>query len=1752
MLIRLREEGRAATREEQAVLVRYVGWGGLPQAFDARNNEWAAAYRELIDVFRQMPEGEYEKARRSTQDAHFTSQTVISGIYQGLERMGFSGGHVLEPAAGIGNFIGLMPQAMRQNSTFHAVELDPVTADILKHLYPDAHCLNKGFHEVPPPLCDAVVMNPPFGNQQIWDRTGSVAGDKLNAHNLSIHNYFALKSIRNLRAGGVMGMVISRYFMDRHNSLARELIAKEAHFLGAIRLPNTAFRRNALTDVTTDVVFFQKAMPGEEPNQDWVETGTVKDRETGEDITINQYFVDHPEQMIGRMAISNKMFRESVDCIASPADGNLADAIAQRLHALPENIYRTRAELGIPGNVIEDSDKPRLDLEHVMVGGFFVTPDDRLAVRKADVFDRHDYEYHKLKNKAEEVRIRGMLKICQAARELQRAEQNEYMTDEDLVPLRARLNEVYDAFVSKQGYLNSQVNKNAIGTDPNAAFLQSLERDYDKGISRETARKHGVEPREQSAKKMPIFTRRVNAPRRVVTHVDNAKEALLVSMNEKGCVDLDYMARLYGNKSEEEILQELQGRIYLNPENKQWEIADLYLTGNVKHKLKMAEQHAQQDPAYAQNVAALQAVQPADIDPVDISIQLGSTWVPDRVVNQFVGHLLGEFRREIAYHPEIGKWVCNIPKWGGDYTANTSTWGTEDYPASRLIEAILTNKPIEVVREVMEGAEKVKRKDVEATVAANQKADEIRQAFLDWVWEDKDRRELLAAIYNERFNTNVPARYDGSHLELPGTSIDITLRPHQKDAIWRGVQDGTALFDHVVGAGKTMVCIGTAMESKRLGLMKKPMIVVPNHLLEQWKSDFYTLYPGANVLVAEKKDFEGKNRERLFGRIANGDWDAVVVAHSSFKMIGMPPHVEEGILKTEEENIINAINLARGSDISVKELEKQHDRIRARLRKLAETGKKDRSTTFVDLGVDALFVDEAHEFKNLAYATTMDRIAGLGNKNGSQRAFDLFIKCRYLQMKNNGRGVFFATGTPISNTIAELYTMQKYLQYDDMERRGILNFDAWASTFGAVVTGWELDATGVNYRLNRRFAKFQNVPELTAMYRTFADVVSRADLDRQAEEQGTRFPVPKLKGGKPENIVVERSTQQANFMGVQVPVLNADGEPLRGRDGIVIKNWNRGSIIYRMENLPNDPREDNPLKITNEARKAGLDYRLIDPNAPDDPDSKVNVMVENIYQIWKEWEEQRGTQLVFCDLSTPKLKKAAPALKPEIAQEEAQEGVQEDLQEDDAQKQEEDDGEVISMDELLAAHGSGEFSVYDDIKAKLIARGVPEEEVRFIHEAKTDLQKQKLFDQMNRGEVRILLGSTMKMGAGMNVQKRLVALHHADAPWRPSDLEQREGRILRQGNLFYKEDPDGFEVRILRYATQQTYDARMWQTIEIKANAIDQFRKGDSLQRVIEDVTSEAANAAEMKAASTGNPLIFMQVQISSELKKMEALLSNHKRQQHRLENRAEWLSKADDRMNASVRQWSQEIELRNSATTEEFRFETPDGKVYGKDERESVLSKVQHAMLEAASSWRLGGRAAVVDVGRWRGFDIQASASHKELQFLLRGASGTTYSPANLHYNADDKFSLSGFTSRLDHFMNSFEKWRDEAKAKGAAEREEYVKVAAAVGQPFPQQARLDMLREDNRIVIAELKKMQDDADYVSTWTPKSLASEHKETPAPKPEEQPQQAKLDTSVISVTNYSAAEDESIKVEVPPTLPEQPQQAHNQPQPAFTP
>lgn len=1725
-----------ATLEDQKRLVKYIGWGAMPQAFDHDNEKWHSEYQELKALLSQS---EYEAARRSTQDAHYTSEEIINGIYAGLEQLGFDGpAEMLEPSAGIGHFLGLLPEKWRDNISATAIELDPTTADIGRFLYPDTHFIENGFQnvQIPNGKFDLAIGNPPFGNQHVFDAARKDI-------DFSIHNYFIAKSINTLRDGGIAAFVVSRYFLDAQDQSARQYISERANLLGAIRLPNTAFKENAGTEVTTDIVFFQKTSTPE-LNPRWVHTGLIpinidiepnfsKSQEpwgfyrlntkTGDrdssynepfgwgleteaatlvelltqsnpeykycyefvseqdyadneaeiydlivkesSIHINQYFIDNPYQMIGEMSRTQNMYRNSADLLPLSDFAGFPTEICRRLSVLPEGIYQPRLE-----QEQENTEVSEENLEacrQVKVFSYFMLQDGQIGRRMENVLDEPTYEVHQPANAIATERIKGMIAIRDTLAHLISEEQKADTIDLDLDSIRADLNRLYDGFVKKHGYISSQGNRLAMRDDAQYPLLTALEKKYDPGISAATAKKEDKAQKPPSAEKADILNHRVLGPKKEITHVDTSEEALIVSLNEKGIPDLSYMEWLT-DKSQDDIISDLKGRMYLNPAGGQWEIADKYLTGNVKVKLKAAQEAAADNPQFDENVTALMDVQPPDLEPVDISVQFGSTWLPPKVMQDFAVHLFGTDRvlPEINYSPVIGKWAYEIQGWAIDRTLRLDTWGTEKFSADSVFTALLENTQIRVNKPVGRNDKNqiIYKVDEEATAAAQQKGEEMRQAFQDWIWSDPERRDALAALYNERFNADVARHYNGKDLEMPGMSLDITLQPHQKDAIWRGIQDGTALFDHPVGAGKTYVCIGTMMRMQQLGLIKKPMITVPNHLVGQWKDSFHHMYPQANLLVADKRDFQPDNRQAFFSKIATGDWDAVIVPHSSFGKINLPEQELDDIYREQVNELVDAIEYAKqgggGTRNLVKLMEKERDRLQAQMERKFDSETKDKAVSFADLGVDTLLVDESQAFKNLAIKTSLHGVAGLGNLEGSNKAAHMHMITRYIQRNNNGRGVFHATGTPLSNTLAEMFTLQRYMQYEELQAKGLHYFDAWATTFGDITNGYELDATGMSYKIVQRFAKFQNVPELTHMYRSFADVITREEI--LANNQGVSL-TPKIKGGKPQNIVVQRSELQADYMGQQIPTTNPEtGEPALDDEGFPIYKWTPGSIIDRMENLPGDASIDNPLVITSDAKKAALDFRLIDPSAPDYEGSKINVCVDKIFNIWKAWETDRGAQLVFCDMSTPKFndKQHAETISP--------------------------DEVIITPEEISYQLKDSRFCVYDDVKAKLIAKGVPENEIRYIHEAKTDIQKSKLFEDVREGRVRVLIGSTEKMGAGTNVQNRLVALHHLDAPWRPSDLEQREGRIIRQGNELFARDPENFEIEIFRYATEQTYDARMWQTIEKKAEGIELFRQGDGVTRIIEDVAgSEAANAAEMKAAASGNELIFTQVQIQSELRKMESIYRNFTRSQHQLESRVARLQTVPEKTVRECERWSQEIALRDKNTTSAGNYFVMNGKIYGESHRQQLANELLSAIKKADLN-----PTQVFPIGKYRGFDISLQSKSGQRLFRVSGVDTgkSFYQPSNLTYTYQDNFSITGFVQKLDNFMNKFEDFITHAKLKNEKALQEYKIGKENLGKSFNREPLLKALRQDHIEVLRELNLTRKNPKYKSKWKPRSL----------------------------------------------------------------
>lgn len=1446
----IQTESRPATRSEQDILARWAGWGGLRQAFPREDGSVAKGWEKEAQQLKELltPE-EYRAAESSTRNAHYTSTEVVNAIWDIAKRLGFEGGNVLEPSVGAGNFIALMPADARAASKITGVELDSITGGISKALYPSANIqAPMGFEKltVPDGYFDLAVGNPPFGSEKVYDK------NRPDISKFSIHNFFFAKSVEALRPGGLLTMVVTNRFLDGPQA-PRAHLAKRAELVGAIRLPNTAFQ-NAGTEVTTDIVVLRKLAEGEKANTAWVETRQYADKD-GKKVPLNRYFIDNPDMMLGDFGAYGTMYGPDEPALVARPGQDIAADLKSAIARLPEAIAAPQAKeiATAPETVVEG-------VKDAPIGSAFIAEDGTVHQRLQDHIGEPRSKPVEFTSETAKERVSGMVRIRDAFSRLRRAQINEQATNSQVEALRERLNKVYDAFVKKHGPVNAEANKRLFRDDPTWPQISALEKNFDKGISAAMAQKTGEKARAPSADKEAIFSKRTQTPYAKPETAQTAKDALATVLNERGRVDLDAISKLYG-QPKNRIIAELGPLLFKTPAGT-YQTADEYLSGNVKKKLAEAERALEADPEMARNVAALRDVQPADIEPVDIDVKAGAPWVPPEDVADFVQHISESSSKPAPYYSALNaKWdVGSI-----NPTAAASTlWGTSRAGVGAVLSAALNGQTITITDRYSDGSSRVNE---EETAAANDKVERVKQEWNRWIWNDDARREKLARLYNDTFNTDVLRVYDGTHLTLPGKVSDdiITLRPHQKNFVWRALQSTTALADHVVGAGKTFSAITAAMEMRRMGVANKPLFVVPNHLVGQWAADFVKLYPGAKVLAATKRDFEKENRKRLMARIATGDWDAVIVAHSSFERIGVDPEFEARFISDQVwdlEASITALRAKSGDKTrNVAQLTKWRDNLKAKLERLLDAGRKDDGLYFDETGVDALFVDEQHEFKNLAYATSMNRVAGLGNPGGSMKASDLFMKSRYI-LERGGRFVSL-TGTPLSNTMAEMYTQMRYHDEKALRDMGISAFDAWARVFGEVVTDWELSPSG-QYKLNSRFAKFVNVPELMQRYLSFADVITNDDIKAQLAAIGKKLPLPKIKGGKPTNIVVERSPDQASYIGVGRPDANGNMQ------------FPAGSLVYRAENLPRKAEKgaDNMLKVMSDARKAALDMRLIDQAYGDYALSKVNRAADEMTRIYHQSNDKRGTQLVFIDLSTPKKARAREeaALRDLIKRADAgDETAQEQL-------------DKMSPDEFMALQTT--FSVYDDLKDKLIARGIPENEIAFIHDANTEAQKEELFGKVRSGRTRFLFGSTAKMGAGTNVQNRLVALHHLDAPWRPSDLEQRDGRGIRQGNELYNDDPDNFEIEILRYATENTLDARQWQTIEAKARFIQQVRKGNSKERQIEDIGGEAANAAEMKAAASGNPLILEEMDTRKKLRTLEGQAAEHEREQHRIKAR--------------------------------------------------------------------------------------------------------------------------------------------------------------------------------------------------------------------------------------------------------------------------
>lgn len=1527
----LEQENRPATRDEQAVLAKWVGWGGLRAAFPREDGTVTKGWeKEAAQLKELLTKEEYSAAESSTRNAHYTSSEIVDAAWAIAQRLGFKGGQILEPSVGAGNFLGLMPGGLRGASRVTGVELDRITGTIAKNLYPNANIQAPiGFEKltVPDSYFDLAIGNPPFGSEKLYDR------ERTHLNKLSIHNFFFAKAIETLRPGGVLAMVVTNRFLDGQSAAARNIIQKKADFIGAIRLPNDAFLKNAGTEVTTDIVILQRREDGTAPkSSDWLEVVDYRGRD-GNVVPLNKYFANNPDMMLGDFGGYGSMYGPNEPALIARGGQDTPAELAKAIEKLPQDIM---GDTG-PARVTETVTVPET-VNDVQVGTMFAAPDGSIHLRTADHIGQPTSQAVAFPNETAKERVSGMIRVRDAFAKLRRAQISETATDQQIENLRNRLNNFYDGFVKSHGPINSDPNKRLFRDDPTWPQISALEQSFDKGLSAAMAKKTGEKARAATAEKAAIFTRRTQQPYRRPISASSAKDALAAVLNDYGRINLEAMSQLYG-KPVDAIVDELGPLVFKTPTGA-YETADQYLSGNVKQKLAEAERAAEQDPEYRRNVNALRDVIPADIEAIDIDVKPGAPWLPANHVEDFVSHIgQGAVKPRAFYSAANAKWAITVPQVT---PAAQVQWGTDRAGVDTVLSAALNGQTITIHDRTTDGKSLVNQP---ATDAANEKVERVKSEWRKWLWQDDKRRDELARLYNDTFNTDVIQQFDGSHLTLPGKVGDdiIELRPSQKNFIWRTLQSGTALADHTVGAGKTFAAIASVMEKRRTGQARKPMLVVPNHLVGQWAADFVRLYPGAKVLAATKQDFEKDRRKRLFARIATGDWDAVIVAHSSFGRIGIDPNYEAQFIQQQMDDLEASLAEVRREtgqkSRNVAQLTKWRDNLKAKMERLLDSGRKDDGLTFDELGVDALYVDEAHEFKNLAYSTSMQRVAGLGNMAGSAKAADLYMKSRFVLEKTGGNNVVFLTGTPLSNTMAEMFTVQRYLDEKALRAMGVSHFDAWARVFGEVVTDWELSPSG-QYKLNSRFAKFVNVPELMQRYRSFADVITNDDIKTQLAAQGKKFPLPKVKGGKPTNIVVERSPDQAAFIG----------EGQADEAGNLV--FPQGSLVWRAENLPKkaEKGKDNMLKVMSDARKAALDMRLIDPSYPDHPKSKVHRAANEMARIYNASKDQRGTQLVFIDLSTPKKAQAAEAARLRDLMEKADNGDEAAIEALDK----------VSPDELLALEST--FSVYDDLKQKLIDRGIPENEIAFIHDANTEAQKEELFGKVRSGRVRFLFGSTAKMGAGTNVQNRLVALHHLDAPWRPSDLEQRDGRGIRQGNELYAADPESFEIEILRYATKNTLDARQWQTIEAKARFIQQMRKGDMKTREIEDIAGEAANAAEMKAAASGNPLILEEMDTRRKLRQLEGQSVEHDREQHRIKGKIRSLEGETERLQRDLPLVEADAELARKVP-EEFSG-TINGETFDK-------RKDFGAAIVAAMRKELIDKEGVGQIGEYAGFKI-------------------------------------------------------------------------------------------------------------------------------------------------------------------------------------
>lgn len=1722
-VVRKIESGETISFDEKIVLSKMGGIGTIAQAFYRTDGSVVKGWEnEAAELKAILSDDEYREAQRATLDAYYTDEVIAKAMWKAVERFGFSRGSILEPSVGIGNFFGYMPKKFKPTTQLLGVEINATSAKVAQILYPKSKIFNVGFQNfslLAGAKASLVIGNPPFGSHKILDGTNSQLNGK------SIHNYFMGKSADMLEDGGVMAMVVSSSFLDSSDSNTRTYIADKANLIGAIRLPKGSFS-NANTEVVTDIVFFQKKEAYnkiENEEKEWLFIGEINDT------PINKYYEKHPENLLGEWGKFGSMYRGDEACLIAREGQNTEQLLNQAIEKLPayinfdngKNYYDTKA---LPNGTVTSS---KTIMEFVgfnnQLASSLQNDDDTMAsdARINSYFKNGDELYMRLPNRngkmiseavktrinsaGEEVelkpteveRIFGMIGVAEIATQIKNYQLQEDADLDNLDFMRKKLNDTYDAFVKKYGFLNNRTNSNLFEDDVRSPFLLALETKYEQGISRALAIKNNVESLRENATKADIFFKRTQKPFMVPTSASTIKDALNICLSEKAYVDLEFISSLV-DKKQDDVTKYLSDDEYIfDDEDSGWVTKEEFLSGNVKEKLLNTRNF--------KNMEALKKVIPEDIDAIDINVSCGAAWIPIQDINDFIGDILGSQDAESYYVELNATWV--IKKTGQISSSKQELYGSFRKSVQDCLAAALNNRQITVYDIIGEGEETRKVVNHEETTVANSKVDAIKERWNDWIWDSAERREKLATLYNDKFNIYAQRNFDGSHLKLHGKISDdiIDLRPHQKNAVWRVLQTGKILLDHTVGSGKTFTAITGVMELKRTGRANKALVAVPKHLTGQWGREWLQLYPDANILVASDKDFSAKRRKNLMAKIATGDWDAVIISHSQLTMIENDFEFQEKFLNDEIEKIQNAIDMVRleeGRDArNIKNFMKTQENLTIKLANLVKSNKDD-NIGFLELGIDSLVVDEFHEFKNLQFHTSLNSVRGLGNPLGSKKAFDIYIKIQSLLEKTGGKNLIVMTGTPISNSISEMFTLQRYMNSDELKIQRLEHFDAWAKQYTDILTDWELKPSG-GYKLVTRMSKFKNIPELIGSYRNYADVVGIEDVKEALSKQGKVLDIPPVKGGRPKNFIVERSDIQAQFIGV------------KDENG----NYPRNSLVYRSENLPTgQPQkgDDNILVIMNDARKCSLDMRVIDPTYPDYANSKINKSIEEMLRIYYKWDKLRGTQLIFCDLSTPKSSVSKERERLVNLEKLADSGDEKAMKELDN----------LSMDDIEALNSS--FSVYDDIKEKLILFGIKKEEIAFIHEADNPKKKEELFSKVNSGKIRFLLGSTSKMGSGMNVQKRLVAEHHLDVPWRPSDLEQREGRIIRQGNLLFtlfaelqKEEKNNyklsrviedlnlndkdlnyiieniqsfgekFEVEINRYATKNSLDSGLWEKIENKARFISQLRKGDIKDREVEDVSGEEANAAEIKAASSGDPLVLEEMKLKQKINKLEINKRNFKRGVYDRENKIERAKSIIQNYSDDKKCFKNDLKLvknyqldmaKKTVAIEELKKENKAKGISNKDVKDfsgfaiEMDGKVYNSREDGGSyiinSIRKNQKNGVksFEIGTFAGFDLSITQDYWNVCLVLSGQREYQFD-----FKLEDAKAL-GLISRLVNLLQYPEIEERRLDDKYQLNLLELPKLEA-LGIEFLQEDELKSLKKRYSEIINHFRKLDEDS---------------------------------------------------------------------------